>query len=295
MPDPVRMWMAAQPVMPLPVLHPMPEPVGTRCVVAAEPVGLHVSMRRVMLRPAAAMLMVPMLAAGNVVLHRAVLDLAVTVLAGTPATRLPSLAPLVVMAPQMAFLLATRCPVFGTLLAVHAGPRTLLATRLVLAIAPNMFVGLAAMLAAALALWIVATGNRLPVGIVRVLALAAGNVHAMVGLAVVMPPEAVAVLDRIVRPGMLFASVLVRVGVLVMVGTVMLESLVRSVMFVTMLVAAALVMAFVMHLVMFGVADVLGMGMAMRGMVPLVLLMLRHVMALSVFVTLVGGVEFLGY
>jgi hypothetical protein len=272
-PNPVRMGMAAQPVVARPMLHTMTKPMGSWRIVAAEPVGFHVGMRRMMLRPARAMLMVGMFAASDMVL------IAVG-LAGMLVT---------VAAPM--FALGTLA--FDPVLHVLRLPGT-----------PTMWlpivgarIGLRAlsrlMLAVLFALGIVAARNRLLQCIVGMLPLAAGDMGAMIRLAIVMPTEPVAMLDGIVVPRVLFSPILVRVGIFMVMRRVMLESRRCRVVTVTMrgLTAA---MALMVHLMVFGVTNFLGMSMAVRGMMPLMLLVL-HVVAFPIGMAGVGRMELSGY
>ena len=162
-------------------------------------------------------------------------------LAGAPPVRLPSLAPLVVVAAHLAL-----------------------------------------MLAALLAVGLVASGDRLLQRILCVLALAAGNVGAVIGLAVMVAAEPVAVLDRVVVP-LVLAAVMVRLRIFMMVRRVVLVPLMGR-----------LVVAFVVHLVMLGHPDMLGVGMVVGGVVSLVLHGGLLVMSFSVFVAGIGRVELLG-
>lgn len=190
--------------MSIPAIDAMAEPVRPRRVVAAEPVGFAL-MSRMMLGPPGAMLVVPVLTAGNVVLHGAVLDPGVAVLAGPAPMGLPVVAARVVMAPQLGLPLA---PLLA-LGIVAAGDRLLQRVMRVL------------------------------------VAMAASNAHPVAGLLVVVIAEPVAVFDGIMMPLVLVTAVLVGFRLAVVVRRVMGEPMMGCMMLVPLLAAVAAVVRLV--------------------------------------------------
>ena len=195
-----------------------------------------------------------MFASGDMVLHGAVFDATMTVLASATAMSLASLTPFIVMTAQTAFAnlaFAVRQPLFFAPLLV------------------------ADMLA--LGLRVIAPGDRLLTRVVSMLAgLAAADVHAMMGVAVMLPAEPVAVLHGVVVSVMVL-GIVVRLGVLGMVRAVVLESGMRGMVLVPLRPVLMLgLVTWVVHLMMLGAAHVARMRFVVCRRVTLLLVLFLH-------------------